>query len=169
MQIWILKRLLNLESLNGQRNNFKMSSNIKIRRAKKEDIPKILALGRKTKEFSALGKTRFYSKKEVNEFIKNPGNNILLVALQEYKLIGFTYSKIITSEWCLLESIAIISSFKRKGIATLLFNKLHLIIKNRGIDIIEAYISPKNKNMRRFCKKFGFKEIRNFILVEKDV
>jgi len=146
-----------------------MSSDIKIRRAKKEDISKILALGRKTKEFSAGGKTRFYGKKEVSEFIRNPKNNLLLVALQENKLIGFIYAKIITSEWCLFESMAIIKNFRKKGIATLLFDELHSIIKNRGIEIIEAYISPTNKNIRRFCKKFGFKEIKNFILVEKEV
>ena len=146
-----------------------MDVNIKIRRAKKKDISKLLTLGRKIKEFNISGETRFYSKKELSEFIRKTKDNILLVVLCNDKLVGFTYCKIISSQWCLWESMAILPNFRKKSVATLLFEKLQSIIKNQGIEVIETYVSPKNQKIRNFCKKYGFKEMKTFLLLEKEI
>lgn len=127
-----------------------MKTNLKIRRAKKEDIPEILSLGTKIKEFVVSNETKFYHKDELEEWVKKPKDNILITATKDDMLIGFLYAKLISNNWCMLDSIGINKNYRINGIGTSLLNYLYKLIKKREVNYIQTLTDVKHRKTREF-------------------
>lgn len=142
---------------------------IEICRAQKKDAIRICAFGRKIKELSASKKARFHSKKDIEEWIKKPKDNITLVVFDEKKFIGFLYAKIMSNQWCMIDSLAIDDAYRKQGIGSLLLDYLFNILEKKEIWYVQAFVGLNNIKGRKFWREKKFKEGKKFIWLERNL
>ena len=134
-----------------------------IRKANEKDAEFILGLAKKTPELS-VSKTEMWNptKKEIIEWIKDE-KNIFLV--KENK--GFLLAKLNSSEWCMIDALAIKLEYRSQGIATELLEELYSILKEKNIEYISGLVQESCMNARAFWNKKGYKEGKKLIWFEK--
>lgn len=92
-------------------------------------------------------------KEEVLEFLES----IFPIYAVEDKgaLVGYIVCR--TDDLCLwVEQIYVREDCRRKGIATMLFNKAEEIAVSMGEDTVYNYVHPNNENMIRFLRSKGY-------------
>ena len=146
-----------------------MERKIKIRRAKEKEAVKICALGRKTKDLAASEKAKFHRKKDIEEWIKKPKDNIVLVVFDGRKFIGFLLAKIMSSQWSVIDSVVLDQSYRGQGIGTLILDKLFNILEKKRIYYAQAFVGTENIKGRKFWQEQRFKQGKKFIWVEKNL
>lgn len=109
----------------------------------------------------------FYKKEELEGWIMKPKGNILLVATEDDEVIGFIYAKVISPRWCMLESLGVEDKHRGKGIGTKLLENLYAILKEKGVDYIQALVGEEHNKSHEFWKRKGFVEGKKFIWIEK--
>ncbi len=93
------------------------------------------------------------SREEVNEFLKY-GYPIFAVEDQD-RLAGYIVCKIEGS--CLwVEHIYVSNDYRRKGVATMLFEKAEEIADSMGGDTLFNYVHPNNEGMIQFLRSKGY-------------
>jgi ribosomal protein S18 acetylase RimI-like enzyme len=143
---------------------------IKIRKARLQDVEQIYLLGKQIKELQYSEKFEFHDKEELNEFVKEKKENILLVAVKREQIVGFLYARVLTrcaGGWCMLDNIAVAEEYRSKGIGKSLLNGLYDILKKRSVNYVQVLVDAESNKAREFWKKRGFKEKKNFIWAEK--
>ncbi len=140
---------------------------IKIRRARARDITRIRDLGKGMKEFACSQSVKFYSREELEEWIKKPKDNILLVAEINKKMVGFLYAKIMVREWCMIDNIGVKQEWRKKGIGKILLGELFKILKNKKVNFVQLLTNLKHKKTINFWKSRKFKEGEKFLWLEK--
>jgi N-acetylglutamate synthase-like GNAT family acetyltransferase len=146
-----------------------MKSEIKIQKAKIEDINEIYYLGKKTKELEFSKNMNFHDKSELREFINHKKDNIFLIAKFDKSIIGFLYAKIISKTWCMLDNLVVDEKFRNHGIAGLLLKELYKELKNKKINYVQILEEVHHKKTRKFWKDKGFKEEKLFIWADKEI
>ena len=111
----------------------------------------------------------FYDLEEIEEWVEKQKSNILIVAEENGFVIGFLYAKIVSSQWCMLESLGVDKAYRGKGIGTRLVDHLYGVLKERKIDYVQALVGEEHPISREFWKRKGFKEGKKFIWIEKDI
>lgn len=145
---------------------------IKIRSAKEKDVKDIFDIGNCTEELGFSKKYPFHERLEIKEFIKNNKENIVLVAENENRIIGFCFAKIMARAaggWCMLDNLAVLKEHRENGAGTLLLNELNKILKKRNVKYIQILEEIHHKKTRDFWKKRGYKETKNFLWAEKRI
>jgi len=141
-----------------------------IRKAMLSDVDEIYCLGLKTEELEFSSEFPFHEKSELKEFILNPRENILLVALVDKKIVGFIYSKILSRRgdgWCMLDNIAVLKKYREQGIGTSLLDETCSELKKRKISYVQLLEEMHHKKTRKFWKHRGFKEKKIFVWAEE--
>jgi len=141
---------------------------MKIRRAKKEDISEIFAIGESAEEFK-FSKKHFHEKFELREFLKKPKENVFLVAAEGKEILGFIYAKIITEDWCMLDNLAVKKEYRQHGIGSALLNELYKILKKEKIDYVQILEEIHHKATRKFWHDKGFREEKVFVWADKKI
>lgn len=142
---------------------------IKVCQARKKEAAKICALGRKIKELSASEKARFHKEKDIEEWIKKPKDNIILVAFDEKKFIGFLLAKIMSSQWSMIDSLAVDPAYREQGIGSLILNELFNILEKKEVWYVQAFVRTENIKGRKFWQEKKFKEGKKFIWLERNL
>ncbi|MBN1793015.1 GNAT family N-acetyltransferase [Candidatus Woesearchaeota archaeon] len=137
-----------------------------VRRARPRDLEGIYNIVKGTREFEASKNTRFFKKQELKEWISDRKSSIVLVS-EEGKINGFLFAKIISRNWCMLDSIAVSPDHRGKGCATRLLDKLYKELKAKKCDYIQALVLAGNKQTRGFWRKKGYSEGNKFVWIEK--
>lgn len=140
---------------------------MKIRPAKKEDINQIYNLGKNTKELQFSKKMNFHDKIELQEFIKHPKDNILLISEEDSKLCGFLYAKIVSPTWCILDNLVVAEKCRNQGIGHELLNEFYKMLKKQKISYIQILEDIHQKKTRKFWQANGFKEEKVFVWADK--
>lgn len=89
-----------------------------IRKAKIEDASQIYLLGKKSHELSFSPKYPFHELSEIREFISKPKENIIFIAQNDDKIMGFIQAKILAHHaagWCMLDNIYVESHHRHQG------------------------------------------------------
>ncbi len=149
----------------NKRNCF-WKKKMKIRHAKKGDVNKIYSLGKKIKELK-FSRKNFHEKEEIEEWIKKPKSNILIVAEDNEKFAGFLYAKIVSCDWCMLDNLAVDKQFRGLGIGKLLLERLYKEAKKRKVYFIAGLVNVVNNKGLKYFENNGFKTGEKFIWVEK--
>jgi len=139
-----------------------------LRRGKLADVNQIYSLGAKTQELRFSQVTKFFHlKDEIEEWIKKPNDNILLVAAKDKKVVGFIYAKIIGKHWCMIDNLVVAPEHRGEHIGTVLLEELLKILRQKKIDYVQTLEQIKNKKGRKFWKKKGFHEGYVFVWANK--
>lgn len=80
----------------------------------------------------------------------------IFVAEESNKLVGVAEAYPITNDTWLLDSIAVLPNYRRKGIGHQLMKRIISHIENKGGKKIQLYVQPDNVNAIRFYTKLGF-------------
>ncbi len=157
------KRLISNYKLN---KSIKICGSLIIRVAKTEDIDAIYEIGINEEGFLLSKNTKFYGKNFLKNWIKNPYNDILIVAQFKDKIVGFLFCRIIRNSWAILENIAVIPQKRMMKVGSLLLEVCLNLLLDNGIDYISGIIREGNKNEKFFGKK-GFSFGNKFVWIEK--
>lgn len=135
-----------------------------VRKAKLSDLEFIYSLAISTPELKPSS-DNLMSKNEIKEWIKDEKSNLFLV--EENK--GFLFCKLMSNEWCVIETLVVDKKQRNKGIAKKLLEKLYLILKEKKIKFLTGLVLEKFENSREFWKKNGFIEKNKLIWFEKEL
>jgi ribosomal protein S18 acetylase RimI-like enzyme len=149
---------------------------IKITKAEKCRVPDILKLWEEFMEYSAnidasfTVRTDVVSKVErklLRPFMKSK-NHLVLVALDNEKVVGYSFSQIIYTlilakyrKIGIIHDLFITNSHRRKGIGEKMYNEILNWFHSQGIKRIELQVIVKNQAAVSFWKKLGYKEIQH--------
>ena len=137
-----------------------MTQKIKIRRAKEEDLNKVCRLGRRIQQLVYSKGEGFYTKKELQEYLKSPKDNIFFVALKQDNLVGFIYANIISKDWCMLDIIAVDRKYRGEGVGTMLLDELEKRFKESGALFSYLEVRESNTNARDIYRNRGYEYVR---------
>ncbi len=129
-------------------------------------------MGRKIHELDFSRKYPFHELGEIKEFIIHHKENIIIVAEEKKKIIGFIYGKILSHHvggWCMLDNLAVEAHHRNHGIGDELLKTLYKDLRKRKIHYVQILEEAHHKKTRAFWKKEGFVETKNFLWAERRI
>ena len=140
----------------------------RIREMKPKDVTAVYSLGIKTREFySSDDYGSWYPKEALREWLKHKNDDVLLVAESKGKVVGFSLSYVHFRKWALMDSIAVVPKYRKKGVGRELVDQTLKLLKKKGVVYAQAFLRNNNKPIFRLVKKFGFQKGNNFYVVDR--
>ncbi|MFH0986533.1 MAG: GNAT family N-acetyltransferase [Candidatus Micrarchaeota archaeon] len=130
---------------------------IQIRRATLKDFNKTYYLADRIPELKVSDKEPFMDKQEFMFAMKNP-DGVFLIAEENGKIVGFTYSSIKIrgkEKIACFVYLAVHPKYRKKGIGTILWDERLKRLRKRKVVRVYEWISASNKRMQRFSEKHG--------------
>ena len=141
-----------------------------IRKAQNSDVHGIYLLGQKIQELNFSKKWHFHELSEIKEFIKFKKENVFLIAIEDKRIVGFVYAKILSHHaggWCMLDNLAVEKHERQQGIGSELLHELYLELKKRKVKYVQVLEEIHHKKTRSFWKSKGYRETKTFVWAEK--
>ena len=140
-----------------------------IRKGKLSDIINIHHVLNHTKELRDYeGYDEEYPKSWVKGVIENKSNNLVLVAEDNKKLIGFTIVHLLKGVLdAFAHSLYVVPSYRRKGLASILLQNRESYLKNKGYKSVIGFVNVSNKNMQNFMSKHNYNKGNKFYVYWK--
>ncbi|MBN1572378.1 MAG: GNAT family N-acetyltransferase [Deltaproteobacteria bacterium] len=98
----------------------------------------------------------------------------VLVALDEDRVIGYSIVFISnhppvlkTERYGFIDSLAVRSTYRRRGVGTAILKKMHEWFDSRGIDRIQLNVLPGNEIGNSFWRKSGFRDFTHTLCMDK--
>ncbi len=95
-------------------------------------------------------------------------NNLILVALDGKRVVGYSFSQIIDPSDLLarknygyIHDVAITADYRRNGIGEKMYDEILKWFHSRGIDCVEVEVTVKNRVAYSFWKKRGFTDYKH--------
>ena len=141
---------------------------VKIRRAKPEDLHAIYDMGRDEEGFAVSSFTKFYGENYLRNWIKEPRDDILLVADSDGEISGFVLCRVIRGSTAILDNIGVKYSKRNRGIGGLLLEECMRLLKRAGIGYVAAIVRSGHRSLG-FFKSHGFRTGNEFTWIERDL
>ena len=130
---------------------------MKIRDANLQDINSIVNLGKNVKEFDTTKKVVSFWPRHIIENCINSESDILLVAEENNKLVGFIIvQNSISFKKAVIENIFVHQDYRNKGIAQLLLHKAIDKLKELKCEYIVTLVKEDNEKSIKFYLKNKF-------------
>lgn len=140
---------------------------VKIRKATKKDLSKILKLY-KSDPYLTGNDNLTYKKAYILEYIIHPVNK-LFVAEVDKVIVGVILGQFWkTSKYVYLNELIIDKKYQREGIGTMLYNYLEALAKKQKYKLVYFFSEVSNKNMHKLAKKLKYKKGKNFAFFSKE-
>ncbi|MDE1871117.1 MAG: GNAT family N-acetyltransferase [Candidatus Micrarchaeota archaeon] len=140
---------------------------LKIRNMRKSDINAVYKMAVKARELQSSSLGRWYPKIALNVWLKSKGDDLLLVAEENRKVVGFLLCYVHYKRWSLLDSMVVDPMHRRKGIATALINGASKRLKKLGVVYAQGLVRTNNSRTLKMMKKLGFNRGYDFYIVDK--
>ncbi len=140
---------------------------IKIRQAREKDLEVIYRIGLCEEGSAVSPKTRFYGKEYIRRWLKNLGEEILLIGEIDGKVGGFIFCSLMQNTWAMLENLVVAPWARGKGLGAAFLKELLRQLNERGIDYIGSWVRAENKEALKFLEKRGFRRGYQFLWIEK--
>ena len=123
---------------------------IEIRRAKSSDIPNVAAAERSYIDCP-------WNEKQIGDELTKD-NSLFFVATVGDEFAGYL-SAVRAADECEIANIAVVDSYRRKGVATKLLHSLINEAANLGVRSFFLLVGEHNESARRLYEKIGFTEV----------
>ncbi len=123
---------------------------LEIRRAERDDIPEIASAERAYIDCP-------WSESQVEAEIAK-SNALFFVATVDGNFAGYV-SALCAADECEIANVAVLDTYRRRGIATELFNRLLSAAKSCGARSAFLLVSERNDGARQLYEKLGFTEL----------
>ncbi len=145
---------------------------ITVRRAAKTDLDKlvefVVRLKQVNEELDPMYVTREdlaeAARRYIERSLEDP-NTLILVAEHEGRVVGMVRAIIIDRVFyeprseALITDIYVHPSYRRRGVATALVERLAEEVRRKGVGLLAAEYPPGNRIAERFFSKLGFKPL----------
>ena len=132
-----------------------------VRNAVFNDIPAIMDVGSDT-AFAVSDCIRFYEPGELEEWINSSKENIVLVAECGDDVVAFTYCKIMSFHWAMLDNFFVRPNHRGGECARELMTALQTELKRRCISYLSTCAASDNEKLGKYLTNRGFSLARNY-------
>lgn len=140
---------------------------VKIRKATKKDLPKILKLFNNDPYLTG-NKDLKYKKNHVLEYITNPVNKLFVAEIGN-KIVGVILGEFWkTAKYVYLSDLIIDKKYQKKGTGTILHNYVENLAKKQGYKLIYFLTEVKNKKMHKMAKRLKYQKGKKFDFFSKE-
>ena len=143
-----------------------MSTIITIVPPKETDVETMVAWGKNNKELKLSEADPWYAPQTLKDWIKNPRNDIILVAKDEEKLVGMCLVHHMR-DWAYCSILFVIPEYRGQGIGRTLLDAATAALKNTGIEQFGLLVEESNMDSMKFYEKVGLKKGHVFRWMDK--
>lgn len=136
---------------------------IVLREANSNDIPQILELSKITDSFRISEHINKIDKEELIYWVFD-SRSIVIVAIDQSRVIGYAYGTCISKKWFYFDAFFITPEFRNYGIGKKMYSYLRDICYELGIKLIQGLVIDENN--LRYWVALGFEEGKRCIWVE---
>jgi len=141
---------------------------MKIRKGNISDFDSLFRFLNETPELQAGEEGNTYTKEWVNAVLTDTERDLVLIAEENNKIIGFLMAELWPKKgYSFFSDIFVVPEFRRKGVATKLLGEYEKIVRHQKMNRIMSWVLTNNKKMHNFMKNNGFKKEYSFYLYEK--
>jgi ribosomal protein S18 acetylase RimI-like enzyme len=133
-----------------------------VRDAELSDVDAIYALGTGDKAFAVSEHISFYEKLELQEWIAERHDNILLVAESSEQPVGFLFCKIMSYHWALLDNFYVHSAWRGHGCGRQMIRELSARLRSRGTVYMSCLAASEDDGLSAYLQKLGFRRTKSY-------
>lgn len=137
-----------------------------IENAKETDVTQIWKLGHASWELHPSADSEWHTSDELKRWIDNLGSDILLIAKDKEKVVGFSLTSVFI-DWAMCHDLYVDLKYRRLGIAKKLINETIKRLKKKEIAYLGLVVNVKNEGSLKFYSSNGFKKGYKFYWMYK--
>ena len=142
-------------------------NNITISKVLVSDVGEILDLCKTIPEFDVSKSGLFWTKEQLTKWCES-SSDVLLIAKSEEKIIGFgLFACHVPLGKVTFENLYVDPMYRGKGIATNLFEKALVLLKEMKMNFIVSYVKFDNNDAKALFKKNLFNEGEQVIWMDR--
>ncbi len=145
-----------------------MNATIRIGSPSIGDVPTMVRWGKSARELWVREDGDWYSKKGLREWIKNPGNDVLLVARHSTQLIGMCLLSVL-HEWAYCSALYVEPTYRKQGIGKKLIAEAQRRVKQKGIRLFALLVEEENVGAQAFYQRLGYRSGFRFLWMDKQL
>ena len=135
-----------------------------------EDIETIYQMGSESRAFTVSDMSTFWSKESLYQWIINNKQDVLLVAEDGSKIMGFIMTQVHgPTGKATIENIYVDKLFRGRGIGLKLLKECLKCLKEKRVAYVCAMVKTENEPTLKFFESLGFKKGYNFAWMEADL
>ena len=140
-----------------------------VRRAVPTDTDAIFALGTAEPAFGVSPAIRFYERRELEEWIAAPEENLLFVLDEGGEIAGFFFCKIMSSHWAYLDNFYVRPASRGRGYGRLLMQALLSQLKNQRIAYLSTLVDKQDSFLAGYFGSCGLVAEKTYVWQERFV
>lgn len=141
-------------------------SNIKIVVPKESDVDVMVAWGKANREIQATDDDQWYAPETLRNWIRDPQDDIILVAKIGDKLVGMCLVHMLR-DFAYCSVLFVDKPYRGKGIGRALLDRVVNDLTKKGIPGFGLLVEEGNKDSHTFYEKMGFKKGHMFRWMDK--
>lgn len=141
-------------------------SNITIVVPKESDVDVMVAWGKSNKELLLSDDDPWYDPETLREWIRDPQDDIILVAKDGEKLVGMCLVHTLR-DFAYCSILFVIKEYRSMGIGRALLDTAGNDLKMKGIPAFGLLVEEENKDSQAFYEKIGLKKGHVFRWMDK--
>lgn len=131
-------------------------TNVVFRRARKKDVPQIIAIDNTTNCLRMSDNTQGASAEELRFWVSDH-RSIFLVAAVGSKIVGYAHGLCISPEWFFFNAFVILPSVQKCGIGKKMYAILREECRNLGIELIQGLVKEDQQKSLGYWVARGYK------------
>jgi len=112
---------------------------------------------------------RFYERRELEEWIAAPGDNILLVLDDDGAVMGFLFCKLMSSHWAYLDNFYIRPEARGQGHGRLLMEALLCVLHEKKIAYLSTLVAETDTFLSGYFRRCGLVTEKTYVWQERFV
>jgi len=137
---------------------------ITVRNLKADDADTVYKIGSTNSAFDLTATNRFFPPDYLHRWFSDPGEDVLLGAFNEDKLIGFVLCQIVRKTWAVWHNLYVLPEYRKSGTGQTLYESAMSILAERGVLYCNAY--TRDEDAIQFHINNGATAGQSFTFVE---
>jgi GNAT superfamily N-acetyltransferase len=112
---------------------------LSVRPLNADDAESVFRIGSTYSAFDLTPTNRFFPPDYLHRWFSDAGEDVLLGAFYEDKLIGFVLCQIVRRTWAVWHNLYVLSEYRKTGTGQILYESAMSILAERGVLYCSAY------------------------------